>query len=157
MRLLRLISVFLCVAIAASALGGAVGGLIAFALPATAQIVLDVELGPGRPAAPSPDASSSDPASNAATPAAPDAAPVRPHASFSIKPEPILGIPSTPITRGAALGAAAGLVLGMLLGLVVALIDQVMVFSRAAMSALTLGPGSRRASSTPAPPPSVEI
>lgn len=130
-----MIFVLLAVALIGAATGGVAGGLIAFALPATVLVVLDNELGPGRPIYAG---------SRELVPAS------QPH-------EPLLGVPSNVHTRAASLGAAAGLVLGLFVGFFVALIDQVLLFSRNMMAAVTLNAPRRPASTSYTPPPSVEI
>ncbi|MCX5659980.1 MAG: hypothetical protein NTW19_09700 [Planctomycetota bacterium] len=142
MRIARLIFILVAVTLACGVLGGSVGGLVAFAVPATIVAVLDVDLGPGTPA------TSGRNALSATHPADP----------VALAPESAFGVPRNVLTRGAAIGAAAGLLLGTLLGFVVALVDQVMLFSRSAMSAISMtNAGTRRGPSSFTPPPSVEI
>lgn len=130
-----MIFVLLAVALIGAATGGVAGGLVAFAFPGMLLVELDIELGLGRPA---------HAGSREVVPAS------QPY-------EPLLGVPSNAYTRAASLGAAAGLVLGLFLGFFVALIDQVLLFSRNMMAAVTLNAPRRPASTSYTPPPSVEI
>lgn len=120
MRFIRFVLVAVIATLLLGAFGGAVGGLIGYAVPSS----LNVMFGVGA------NQTQTDPAFSRA---------VGEDKTLSIEVQKQRGMTGV----GAALGAAWGLILGLAIGLIIAVVDQIVLLIRAAVD-------SRRPPASPA-------